>query len=173
MAIWQNLLLLAIAFPAFVASQAGRGQPMGPLDAVAAALFTTFLCIETTADNQQYAFQSRARAVAACGPAACAGLLPPRRSHRAQVVSMTSPTELARPAAEKYRRIAAKEPLSGMYKDGFNSGGLFAFSRHPNFFSEQASPGTHACRGAWSRRRSRLAMQSPCRCCTLLAGLHV
>ncbi len=42
-------------------------------------------------------------------------------------------------AAEKYRRIKAGQALTGTYKDGFLSAGLFALSRHPNFFSEQVT----------------------------------
>jgi len=42
---------------------------------------------------------------------------------------------------EKYRRIKSGEPLEGSdqhYELGFNTNGLFAYSRHPNFSSEQA-----------------------------------
>lgn len=36
----------------------------------------------------------------------------------------------------KYQLIAAKKPLTGDYKAGFNRSGLFRYSRHPNFFAE-------------------------------------
>jgi len=42
---------------------------------------------------------------------------------------------------EKYRRIKSGEPLEGSdqhYELGFNTNGLFAYSRHPNFTCEQA-----------------------------------
>lgn len=39
---------------------------------------------------------------------------------------------------EKYRRLGAKQPLTGIYKPGFVTTGLFKYSRHPNFFCEQA-----------------------------------
>jgi steroid 5-alpha reductase family enzyme len=39
---------------------------------------------------------------------------------------------------EKYRRIAAGEPLDGMYAQGFVSTGLWARMRHPNYAAEQA-----------------------------------
>ncbi len=39
---------------------------------------------------------------------------------------------------EKYRRIAAKQPLTEGYADGFLSRGLWKYSRHPNFAAEQA-----------------------------------
>ncbi|MGD2035448.1 MAG: DUF1295 domain-containing protein [Bacteroidales bacterium] len=39
---------------------------------------------------------------------------------------------------EKYRRIAAKEALTGIYADGFLSKGLWKYMRHPNYTAEQA-----------------------------------
>jgi len=36
----------------------------------------------------------------------------------------------------KYELINAKKPLTGDYKRGFITSGLFYYSRHPNFFSE-------------------------------------
>ncbi len=39
---------------------------------------------------------------------------------------------------EKYRRIHAKEDLTGKYAEGFVSSGLWKYSRHPNFAAEQA-----------------------------------
>lgn len=38
---------------------------------------------------------------------------------------------------KKHALIAAKKPLTGDYKRGFITTGLFAYSRHPNFFAEQ------------------------------------
>jgi steroid 5-alpha reductase family enzyme len=54
---FQNLLLLLIATPAYVASQA-RAHPLNALDLVAAALFLLFLVGETLADQQQWRFQT-------------------------------------------------------------------------------------------------------------------
>lgn len=39
---------------------------------------------------------------------------------------------------EKYRRIAAGEPLDGDYARGFRSSGLWGWVRHPNYAAEQA-----------------------------------
>jgi steroid 5-alpha reductase family enzyme len=39
---------------------------------------------------------------------------------------------------EKYRRMAAGEPLDGDYAQGFLSSGLWAWARHPNYAAEQA-----------------------------------
>jgi steroid 5-alpha reductase family enzyme len=54
---FQNLLLLLIATPAYVASMA-RAHPLNALDVVAAALFLLFLAGETVADQQQWRFQT-------------------------------------------------------------------------------------------------------------------
>lgn len=90
-AAYQNLLLLLLALPAWVALQCGT--PLGPLDAVATALLLFFLAGETIADEQQWQFHE-----------------------------------------DKRRRKAAGEPVPRE----FLTTGLFRYSRHPNFFCEQA-----------------------------------
>lgn len=54
-AIFQNILLLLIALPAFTAFQ--HRTPLGVLDVVAAVVFLTFLIGETIADQEQWDFQ--------------------------------------------------------------------------------------------------------------------
>lgn len=87
---YQNLLLLLIALPAWVATRGTR--PFGVIDVLAALLFVAFLAGEIVADNQQWAFY-----------------------------------------AERTARRARGE--SG---PNFLTEGLFRYSRHPNFFCEQA-----------------------------------
>ncbi|MFN8644172.1 MAG: DUF1295 domain-containing protein [Candidatus Binatia bacterium] len=66
----QNLLLLLLAVPAYVAGQAAT--PLTPLDGAAAAAFLLFWLGEAIADQQQWRFQ---RAKRAGGTAASAGFL--------------------------------------------------------------------------------------------------
>ena len=61
--IYQNLLLLAIAAPSYVAftlatSCHSYSRPINELDVVSAILFLAFVVIEGVADNQQYTFQT-------------------------------------------------------------------------------------------------------------------
>lgn len=89
--IYQNVLLLLIALPAWTAYL--HRTPLTPLDVILAALFLAFLTGETIADQQQWRFQQRKKA------------------------------ELA----------AGRQP-----SPRFLQTGLFRYSRHPNFFFEQA-----------------------------------
>jgi steroid 5-alpha reductase family enzyme len=89
---YQNLLLLLITLPAWMAFER-RDVPFGALDAVATAGFLLFLAGETLADQQQWRFH-----------------------------------------AEKQARKARGEPVTAE----FLTTGLFRWSRHPNFFCEQA-----------------------------------
>ncbi len=63
---YQNALLLLISLPAVVALQFS-GKPLGLLDMGAAALMLFFIGFEAVADNQQWRFQSRKRALAEAG----------------------------------------------------------------------------------------------------------
>jgi steroid 5-alpha reductase family enzyme len=89
---FQNLLLLLLAAPAYVAWQ-HRGNPLEAVDYGAAVAFLVFLAGETVADEQQWRFQNAKRLRQARGEAVDAEFL---------------------------------------------TTGLFHFSRHPNFFCEQA-----------------------------------
>jgi steroid 5-alpha reductase family enzyme len=89
--IYQNVLLLLIALPAWTAYRNPR--PLNGLDAVCAVLFLAFLAGETVADQQQWRFQQW----------------------------------------KKAERAAGRDP-----RPRFLQTGLFRFSRHPNFFFEQA-----------------------------------
>ena len=89
---FQNLLLLLITVPAYVAWQR-IGTPLGALDILVAAVFVLFFLGESIADEQQWKFQTA-----------------------------------------KYASIGRGEMPSA----NFLTTGLFRFSRHPNFFCEQA-----------------------------------
>lgn len=90
--VWQNVILLLIALPAFTAYE-NRSTPFGGADVVVAVLFFGFTLAETVADQQQWNFQNWKKAEQE------AGRVPSPR---------------------------------------FVQTGLWRFSRHPNFFFEQA-----------------------------------
>lgn len=89
---FQNLLLLFIVAPAYVAYQ-NLGTPLNTIDYSAAAVFLLLLSGETIADEQQWRFQS----------------------------------------ARRERKARGETPEAE-----FITTGLFRYSRHPNFFCEQA-----------------------------------
>jgi steroid 5-alpha reductase family enzyme len=89
--IYQNILLLLIALPAWTGFQ--HRTPLTPLDIILAAVFLAFLTGETIADQQQWRFHQWKKAETAAG----------------------------------------RQP-----SPRFLQSGLFRFSRHPNFFFEQA-----------------------------------
>ncbi|MCS5733541.1 DUF1295 domain-containing protein [Herbiconiux daphne] len=90
--IYQNVILLLITLPAFMAFE-HRATPFGLLDGVLFAVFLAFLVGETVADQQQWNFHQWKKAETAAG----------------------------------------RDP-----RPRFLQTGLFRFSRHPNFFFEQA-----------------------------------
>lgn len=90
--IWQNIILLLIALPAFTAYQ-HRGTAFGAWDVVVAAVFFACTVGETIADQQQWNFH----------------------------------------AWKKRETAAGRDP-----RPRFLQTGLWRFSRHPNFFFEQA-----------------------------------
>lgn len=57
---FQNVLLLLLAVPAYVAAR--NPQPLGPLDLLATVAFLSFWTGEAVADEQQWRFQSRKHA---------------------------------------------------------------------------------------------------------------
>jgi steroid 5-alpha reductase family enzyme len=63
---FQNALLLMLATPAYVASLP-EARPLGALDALATALFLSFLAGETLADQQQWRFHLDKQARKASG----------------------------------------------------------------------------------------------------------
>jgi steroid 5-alpha reductase family enzyme len=89
---FQNFLLLLIVVPSYAAHQAA-GEPLNPIDYLAAIAFLAFFVGETIADEQQWRFQTA-----------------------------------------KYAAIARGETPTA----SFITTGLFRYSRHPNFFCEQA-----------------------------------
>jgi steroid 5-alpha reductase family enzyme len=90
--IYQNIILLLIALPAYTA-WLNRSTPFGIWDVVIAIVFFGFTVGETVADQQQWNFQNAKKADVAAG----------------------------------------RVPVSGFLQTG-----LWRFSRHPNFFFEQA-----------------------------------
>lgn len=96
--IYQNVLVLAITLPALISMRSDAA--FGIIDGVACVLTLFFIVLETIADEQQWAFQSRKKELLAGGN---------------QLSDLPLP-----------------------YCRGFNTTGLWAHSRHPNYFSEQA-----------------------------------
>lgn len=89
-AIYQNILLFAIASPAYIVYLNRNNYELNGLDLIASVLFVICLICETVADEQQWRFQNMKRRL--------------MRENR--------------------------ETL------GFNTEGLFEYSRHPNYFFE-------------------------------------
>ena len=118
-ALYQHALLLLITLPAYVASAAAKASPpppLGTLDHAAAGALLAFLVCEAAADQQQwlyYAARTRHRAAA---------------RYKARPPGVAAAAQLAADAA----RYGAD------LRRGFLTRGLFAISRHPNFFCEQA-----------------------------------
>ena len=106
-AVYQHLLLLAIALPAYVASvsaKTGAAPALNVTDFCSAGLLLFSLVLESVADQQQWAFYAA------------------RARHRASKNSAGAGEDAA---------------FGGDLTRGFFTGGLFRLSRHPNFFFEQ------------------------------------
>ena len=96
-AVYQNFLVLATTFPALISM--GSERPFGAVDWIASALTLGFILLETIADEQQWAFQTKKKSLLAQGK--------------------------------------TLDELPMPYRLGFNTTGLWARSRHPNYLGEQ------------------------------------
>eukprot|EP00744_Colponema_vietnamica_P005790 GILI01008447.1.p1 GENE.GILI01008447.1~~GILI01008447.1.p1 ORF type:complete len:343 (+),score=116.13 GILI01008447.1:135-1163(+) len=111
-AYFQHILLFFIATPAYLAYleavKTPEGLPLRPLDFVAAGFFVCFLVLESVADQQQWVFHHYKKAY--------------------------NDTLLLAPSQRAVIPLLYQRDV----KRGFLSTGLFKYSRHPNFFSEQS-----------------------------------
>ena len=92
-------------------------EPLSTSDFALAALALALLAIEFTADNQQYAYQS----------------------YKHALLAKEKGTKSVEPYDEKIHWLGARlawTPADA--RRGFVTRGLWAYSRHPNFFCEQA-----------------------------------
>ena len=93
-------------------------EPLSTSDFVLAALALVLLAIEFTADNQQYAYQSYKRAF---------------------LTKEKGVEKGVEPYDDKKHWLGARLAWTpGDARRGFVTRGLWAYSRHPNFFCEQA-----------------------------------
>ncbi|KAK2460931.1 hypothetical protein APHAL10511_007401 [Amanita phalloides] len=116
-AIIQNILLLSLGLPTAVASVLQPHEPLTTSDFALAVLAIVILSLEFTADNQQFAFHSYKHAFLAKEKGADS-IKPYRENQHWPGARLAwTPTDARR---------------------GFNTRGLWAYSRHPNFYCEQA-----------------------------------
>lgn len=103
-----GLVLLQTLPIVFAWSPEGGPTSLTRLDYALGALLSALVAYETIADNQMYAYQTRKY-------------------------------ELVKAGAIKLHRTKAKKKLSrDYYEVGFITSGLWALSRHPNYFAEQS-----------------------------------
>lgn len=124
---FQNVLLLLMASPSAIAytmanasaCRNDKHQPLGWLDLLASFLILVFVLIESTADNQQQAFQAEKHRYLreSADPSAKQGSSHMKGSG----------------AANDSRQHRLQE-----YQDGFCQSGLFAIVRKPHYAAEQA-----------------------------------
>lgn len=112
----QNLLLLLIACPAYVAWVHRKDAPaaLGGWDYACVALFALFLLVEAAADEQQWRFQQAKKAALSRRPVRAA-------ARRASLASATGKARVAAKTGE------ATPLLEGELLDGFCQSGLFRF----------------------------------------------
>ncbi|KAK0469937.1 uncharacterized protein EV420DRAFT_1298248 [Desarmillaria tabescens] len=106
----QNILLLSLGIPTYIAAVQQPHKDLVPSDVVLALSSLVILCIEFTADNQQYAFHA----------------------YKHSYLKGTDDYD------EKKQWAGARlnwNPADA--KRGFVTRGLWAYSRHPNFTCEQ------------------------------------
>ncbi|KAF8907355.1 hypothetical protein CPB84DRAFT_1813599 [Gymnopilus junonius] len=116
-ALTQNVLLLLLGLPAYVASVLQPHTPLATSDYVLAAVALTILVFEFTADNQQWAFHAY------------------KHAHLAKE-KLTEVTKSYDPA--EHWTFARLEWTPNDAKRGFVTRGLWRYSRHPNAACEQA-----------------------------------
>jgi steroid 5-alpha reductase family enzyme len=111
--LYQHVLLWSITLPAYYAYKVRLTSEWTDIDTAATALFSLFLLIETIADQQQWNFYSR------------------REAYRKQVAKAAKAGQPI-PKGKSPSNVAEPDVINGFYTRG-----LFRFSRHPNFLSEQ------------------------------------
>ncbi|KAG6828508.1 hypothetical protein H0H87_001754 [Tephrocybe sp. NHM501043] len=117
----QNVLLLILAFPAKVASTKQPHTPLATSDYLLAALALVDQAIEFTADNQQWAFHQYKHAYLAAQ----------KGGERSAEKVVPYDKKMQWPGA-------GLNFVPQDAKRGFITRGLWAYSRHPNFFCEQS-----------------------------------
>jgi steroid 5-alpha reductase family enzyme len=86
----------------------GSGNPLNYKDAICTALLIACIAIETIADEQQWVYQS---------------------------AKYATPSKSTRSHSKQSSQVSYCQPED--LKRGFITGGLFKYSRHPNFAAEQ------------------------------------
>ncbi|KAF5359288.1 hypothetical protein D9756_003325 [Leucocoprinus leucothites] len=116
-AIIQNILLLLLGAPTFIASVLQPHTELSTSDYTLAFIALGILTFEFTADNQQYAFQT----------------------YKHAYLSHTKGVKNVAPYEEKKQwPLARLEWTPSDARRGFVTKGLWRFSRHPNFACEQS-----------------------------------
>jgi steroid 5-alpha reductase family enzyme len=113
----QNILLIFLGIPAFIAVVLQPHSDLSTSDYALAFIALSILSLEFTADNQQYAFQTYKHAYL---------------SH------MKGEKDVSPYLEKKQWPLARLEWTPSDARRGFVTKGLWRFSRHPNFACEQS-----------------------------------